>query len=90
MDRFFSEKLRVARKVHLCNACYWLLNSDLNDSDMLPEEIEHWKQAKASGMKIQPGETYLEQIGIYEGKPITIRSKPEIHEICIKHDIYVD
>lgn len=79
----------VARKDHLCDACEWFKY----DIDNLYGELtfSEWRtivKAKHNDWKVKKGQKYIKQANIQDGEIRTFKAIPEIHAICIKHDLY--
>ena len=91
MDEQVSEEvIRKARKQYDCMACEWL--------DSMPRyelgeflsyrEARAFVRAREKKFKILKGEKYIHQTRKFEGQLYSFRAIPEIHEICLKYEIY--
>jgi len=88
VSRILRDSKPVARKEYDCEASDWLLNSNMGEEDMTPEEWQTIKNAEAERFKILPGRLHVSQAGIYEGEFYTFRARIDINDICLKYDIY--
>lgn len=82
----------TAKKIHDCDASLWIVNGDLHETFRCCtwEEKKDIIRAKRNGWKIQPGQKYLRQAVVFEGRMSTFKAIPEMHDICVKYDIYED
>lgn len=83
-------KTRIAIKVHECNACLFLFAADFRNLGALFSEYRKIAEAKMLDGKIMPGELYEEVFSEDAGAVSTFRQKPDIHEICVKYDLYFE
>jgi hypothetical protein len=84
-----SSSTPVARKEYPCDASDWILQDMSNLNGEL--SFSEWRQvvkAKRKRWKIRPGERYVKQVNKTDGELFTFRAIPEIHEICLKLDLY--
>ena len=81
-----NESKPSARKAYECDACEWLIN--VGTDDLSEDELTLYEQAKNESFSIQPGQTYVKVEGIWDGEFTVFRARPEIHELCIKYNIY--
>ena len=93
MSTILKEKLHKAKKDYVCSACYTMLQFDdfenlITNYGLTPEEVEVFKKAEKHGFCILKGDTYLYQVGIYDGDFYSAKAIPEIHEICLKRGFY--
>ena len=89
MYTFLRESEPVAKKEHNCSACEHLLSEGHpREIDFTPEERESIKRAEAVKWKVQKGEKYYNQVGIYEGHFQSFKAIKEIHQICMKYNYY--
>ena len=51
-------------------------------------ELTLYEQAKNESFSIQPGQTYVKVEGVWDGEFTVFRARPEVHALCIKHNIY--
>lgn len=87
MSIVLSDTQPIAKKDYHCDACAWLLNGGFPEG----MKISEWRsivKAKRNGWKVKVGQKYLRQTGIYDGDFYCTKSIPEIHEICLKYDVY--
>ena len=78
----------IARKEYNCNTGDWFNNCLLGESDFEEKDWETILQADSDKFIIKVGEKYRCDKGKFEGEFMTVRSKIELNEICIKYDIY--
>lgn len=91
MTDLIRESFPKAKKEYVCNAFEWLDNQVYFITDeMTSEEKRIYEEVSKRKGKIQKGERYIKQIGIYEGEFSTFRAIPEIHEICLKYNLYYE
>ena len=90
MVTIISTTNRKARKMHQCNACLFLFEADYRNLGATVSEYRAIANAKQKNGKIYPGETYDEVFYEDGGAVGTFRQKPEIHEICLKYDLYFE
>ena len=84
-----SETKPKARKDYNCMACEWFNNSGyIAEEELTKEELAAYKKAEDSNFEIKKGEEYIRQNNKYDGEIYTFRAIPEMHEICIKYDLY--
>ncbi len=88
MIELLSESNPKARKDDNCMACDWIINTDLQDIPLTFADLRLIVKAGRSGWKIRKGDMYLKQPVKFEGEIRTFRAIPEIHDICIKYDLY--
>ena len=90
-DALLKEEYHTARKEYSCNACNFIEIQDIRN--YLKLTISEWRAiitARNNGWKIKKGERYLYQVAVCDGDFCVLRSIPDIHDICIKHDLYPD
>jgi hypothetical protein len=81
---------KTATKSIKCNACAWLkinLNPNLM-SKLTEEEAEAVRSAKKNNFMIVKGQKFIRQRGSYDNKPFISKFLPEIHDICVKYNLY--
>jgi len=78
----------TARKDYFCDACEYILNNGINGLGWTISELRIIVKAKRKGYKIIKGEKYIHQVGIYNGDFGVFKAIPEIHELCLKYDLY--
>lgn len=88
MPKLLSESEQIAAKDYDCQACEWLLNRGVNGYGHSIAELRIIAKAKKYNYKIKKGEKYLRQRLIFEGQFYTFVARPEIHKICLEHEIY--
>jgi len=79
-----------ARKVYHCQASDWILYGDFWETLRCCnwDEKRDIVRAKRNNYRIQPGQQYLRQAIVFEGRMETFRAIPAMHDICIKYDLY--
>ncbi len=90
MITVLSESEPVARKEHKCMACEWVLTAGLDIADFSMREKRLLVKAKKNKYKIDKGQKYIRQGNIQYGELYTFKAIPEIHQICLDHDIYCE
>ena len=88
--KIVSSEGKVATKLIDCNACeyvYNFMNEEIK-SKLTDEELSDILKAKRNGWKIEKGQTYIRQRGLYLGIPFVSKFIPEINEICHKYGLY--
>lgn len=84
-----SESLPKARKDHECMACEWLNNSGYaTKEDLTKDEWLAYQLAESNKWTIKKGQKYIRQNNKYDGRVYSFTAIPEIHEICLKYDLY--
>lgn len=89
-------EIKKVRKDHYCNACEWLINGEgLNmirrgEIKTTISERRAIVKAKNNNWKVKKGERALYFVGTYDGEFYYCHSIPEIHDICVKYDLYED
>lgn len=86
-----SEEHLTASKDYDCDASIWITEGNLEREYGLFtfSELRSLVKAKNNGWKIKKGEKYTIQIcKNHKAKSYTFRAIPEIHNICIKYDLY--
>ncbi len=87
MCDLISEKILTARKDHDCMAYAWIDNfCDLED--LTPDEKQLYLKAKENKGLIKKGEKYVRQCLNDGGRLFTFKAIPELHNICLKYDMY--
>ena len=87
MIEVLSDSTPKARKEYNCMACEWI-NESWGSYKFSVKELREIVKARKNGFKINKGDRYINQRNVYDGRFCTFRAIPEIHEICINHDIY--
>lgn len=82
-----SELKPKARKEHKCMACDFAFEAIGYESFTFTEMRELVKARKAN-CRIQKGQVYIKQNNIFDGEIYTFKAIPEIHQICIDHNLY--
>lgn len=90
-----SQEIKKAGKDHVCNACEWLLGiGDLREIfstiEMTLSEKKTLVRMKNNGWKIKKGEPCVYVVGICDGDFGGWYYNKEVHEICVKYDVYLD
>lgn len=89
MAELIYEARLKARKDHECMACIYLTESGILDEGELSfSEFREVVKAKRDGFKIKAGQGYIRQFVKCGGDVATVTVRPEIHDICIKYDLY--
>lgn len=89
MAELVRERVVKARKDHECMACVFIIESGILDERELSfSEFRSVVKAKRDALKIKKGQYYLSQTVRFEGELRSFKARPDIHDICIKHDLY--
>lgn len=88
MVKTLSESRLVARKDHNCDASDWICQQGLGNVDFSFSEYRAITKAKKQGWKIKKGQEYIRQNNVQDGEPYTFKAIPELHQICLDHDLY--
>jgi hypothetical protein len=87
-----KESTLVTDHEYNCDAYPWLDNSEIER--MTFSEAKAFIKARRNNGKIKPGQRYIEQYIWYGGYCFVychvFRAIPELHQICLKYDIYED
>ncbi len=90
--RWISNSIPVARKNYGCAACVWITEGlpDVLDGFTF-SELRSIVKARNNGWRVLKGEKHLQATVIGCNEEIfSWRAIPEIHNICLKYDIYQD
>jgi len=87
MATVLSEKMPIAKKDHQCDACIWLSEGGLPFGITI-SEMKMFIKARRDKFKIKKGMKYIKQANLFGGEFCCFKARPEIHEICLKYDIY--
>ena len=95
MRETLSQSTPTARKDYPCDACVWLnefgnLREIINELDLTFAQKRIIITVWNDGRKIREGTKYLKQNNKQSGKIYTFRAIPEIHDVCIKNDVYYE
>lgn len=89
MGEIIYEARLKARKDHECMACVFIIESGiLDECELSFSEFRSVVKAKRDDLKIKKGQYYLSQTVRFEGELRSFKARPDIHDICIKHDLY--
>jgi len=88
MIRVITESEPKARRNHCCDACHWILSAGINGMGYSFAELRSIAKAKKNKWRITKGQRYLKQCNVQDGEIRTFKAIPEIHDICIKYDLY--
>lgn len=80
--------IKKTRKVHYCDAWKWIRNSDIHNIKTTLAEKYSLIKAKKNNGKIEIGSSCLYSVGIFDGEFFYCHSILELHEICIKYELY--
>ena len=90
-------KIVIARKNYGCDACVWLVESDVISDEWFLDDLSFAEKrtlvkARKNGWRIMKGERCLCQTLVScDGKDIiTWRAIPEINALNHRHDVYQD
>jgi len=82
-----SHKELIAKKDYNCDACTWLIESDYRWG-LTISEYRAIIKARRNGYRIKDGSKYIYQASVNYGDFCTFRAIPEIHNICLKYEMY--
>lgn len=88
--------IKKVKKDHYCNACDWLRNGDglgmIRNGEIKTTISERRAivKAKNNNWKVKKGERAIYFVGVYNGDFYYCHCIPEIHNICVKYDLYED
>ena len=82
-----SEQTPIAKKQHTCNACEFI-NESWGDAYFTISELRLIVSARRNGYKIVKGQRYIKQNNVCDGEFYTFKAIPEMHDICLKYDLY--
>ena len=90
MIEVLSNNYHKARKDYSCDACYWFseIAGERFQIDIKLSEAKLWVKAQKDGFKIKKGQRYLRNVNKQDGELYTFRARPEIHELCVKYELY--
>jgi len=83
-----TESIPISRKIYNCQAAEFL--SYGNKYEFEQEDIKIIEDARLQDFKILKGTKYFKIKGKYDGEFSTFRARLDIHNICIKYDLYPD
>jgi len=87
-----ESRFQKAKKDYICDACDSLCDY-LFESEITGFTIAEYRaivRAKRNRFMIKKGQEYLRQANVCGGDFMVFRAIPEIHDICLKYDIYQD
>lgn len=87
MIEIIRESKPKARKRYRCEACEFL-QDELGWETFTLAECRLIVKARRNGWCIVPGRQYIRQFNTDGCDTWTFRAIPEMHELCIKHDLY--
>ena len=92
MSRIIRTSYPIANKEHECMASVWLTECGESPSylGMTISETKHWVKARQNRYKIIKGQKYLNTVQVWDGEFGVFKAIPEIHELCLKYDLYGD
>lgn len=85
--QLIRESIRTAKKRHVCDACFWIING-LHDVEWTISELRQVVKARRNGYMIVPGDKYIEQIQKDGGDFIVFKALVEMDKLCWKHGLY--
>ena len=84
------DEVRTARKHYPCDGYYWFDRSCYGQNDLEPDDGLVIEAVRADRGRILPGQKYMYQVSVDGDGFSVFRSRPEMHRICIKYDLYPD
>ena len=88
MITILSQSIPKARKPHSCMASEFICGAGVNGFGYSFSELRVIAKAKKNKFKIIKGQKYLRQNNICDGDIYTFKAIPEMHQICLDHDLY--
>lgn len=79
---------RIARKTYDCQAWEFIKNAEFWPGELTFGELRAIARAKAANGKILPGEIYIKKTVKVWDSATTFRAKPELHDICLRFELY--
>ena len=84
-----QESRPTARKDHICNASEILYESlPYMIDEMSFKEKRAVVKARRNKWHIKKSAVYVRQVNKMDGEVYTFKAIPDIHQICIDHDLY--
>lgn len=86
--------IKKTRKDHYCNSCEWLRfygNTSeqlFNEFDFTEQEKNAILKAEENGWKTPKGDSCMYAVGVSEGEFYSVHFIQEIHQICVKYELY--
>ena len=83
------ESIHTASEEHDEDSSEWLYN--FNYRADLTLTFSEWRtiaELKANNWKIQKGQIYINQVGVWDGDFYEVKILPEMHKLCLKYDLY--
>lgn len=87
MAQILSERKPIARKEYYCDASVWV-NEFYENGLFSYSDLRKIVKMRQRNWKIQKGEKYLYQANVVWGDFFVFRANLEMHEICLKYDLY--
>ena len=87
MIELISESKPIARKEHVCMACEFAFEA-IGYETFTFSELRTLVKARKANYRIQKGQVYVRQNNIYDGEFYTFKAIPEVHQLCIDHNLY--
>ena len=78
----------IANKSHDCMASEFIRNYGINGFGYSFSELRAIAQAKRNNYKIVKGQAYIKQVNKFDGEVYTFKAIPEMHQICLAHNLY--
>lgn len=88
MIEVISNREPIARKDYECMASVFLLDLGFCGSPLTFAELRKVVLARRDGWMIRKGTRYVYQFNKYDGDRYVFRAIKDIHEICLKYDVY--
>jgi len=92
MAEMLSQKIRTARKEYNCNACEWIMNSDIMTDPSYFEVTFSDKRKlvkiRQEHFKILKGTKYIDYNGKDGGELFNAKSRIDANDICQKYELY--
>ena len=88
MIEILSEREPIANKYHDCNACEFILSEWINGFGFTRSELRTLLKARNNKWRIVPGQKYIKQNIKSDDELYTFKAIHDVHDICLKYDLY--
>lgn len=85
----YEESEPVARKDYHCDASEYI-NEALGESIFSFSDLRLIAKAKQDKWRIKKGQKYIKVKGKWDGDFCVFRARPELNDLCLKHDLYYE
>ena len=90
MARVLEQRILTAKKIHDCDASYHVISECISNimDELTFKEKRACVRMKNAKMKILPGTKYIRQANIIDGDFYVWKADLEMHQICVRLDLY--